>query len=170
MIAVAKIEKSCSNKNCKQQNPQSIGCFANNISMKDGYQNWCRSCLSIHRLEYQSRPEVKKQKAIAQKRVRNRKKLIDPIGYSKQRRKWVLKAQYGLTPEDYNRMFLEQNGCCYICGNHASENKKGLAVDHSHQTNKVRKLLCSQCNILLGAAKENTKILETAIAYIKEYS
>jgi len=41
-----------------------------------------------------------------------------------------------------------------------------LAVDHCHNTNKVRELLCSACNILLGKAKDNISILQSAINYL----
>ncbi|MCH8329663.1 MAG: hypothetical protein IIB81_04705, partial [Nanoarchaeota archaeon] len=54
--------------------------------------------------------------------------------------------QYGLTIEDYNNMFIEQGGCCGICGTHQSKLKLRLAVDHDQKTGKVRGLLCNNCN------------------------
>jgi len=35
---------------------------------------------------------------------------------------------------------------CEICGRNKSEFKKGLAVDHCHETGKIRGLLCYLCN------------------------
>jgi hypothetical protein len=62
----------------------------------------------------------------------------------------TLKYRYGITLNDYNRMFAEQKGCCKICNKHASELKVPLQVDHSHITGVVRGLLCGLCNSRLG--------------------
>jgi hypothetical protein len=43
-----------------------------------------------------------------------------------------------------------------------------LAVDHCHQTDRVRGLLCSKCNLLIGLAKEDPTILKTAASYLEE--
>jgi hypothetical protein len=72
------------------------------------------------------------------------------------RRKTRLKAEYGITPEQYNTMFDEQLGCCAICGRHQTMFKRHLDVDHNHTTGKIRKLLCVQCNTDLGVY-ENRK-------------
>lgn len=53
------------------------------------------------------------------------------------------KQVYGITVEDYDRMFDEQGGVCAICGNGT---KRRLAVDHNHETGVVRGLLCPRCN------------------------
>lgn len=85
-----------------------------------------------------------------------------------EKRKNNYKAQYGIILEDYNEMFVNQNGCCKICGRHQSEFKKTLCVDHCHTTGKVRGLLCSNCNIVLGQAKDDIEILKSAIKYLEE--
>jgi hypothetical protein len=82
-------------------------------------------------------------------------------------RKSVYKRDYGITIEQYNQMFEEQKGCCKICGTHQSVLPKSLAVDHCHNTSKVRGLLCMNCNLLLGYAKDAKEILESAIRYLK---
>ena len=64
----------------------------------------------------------------------------------KQRRKTHLMSSYGITEEDYDKMFQDQNGCCAMCGRHQSEFNKRLAVDHNHKTGHIRGLLCTFCN------------------------
>ena len=81
-----------------------------------------------------------------------------------------LKNLYGITIEDYNRLFVEQDGCCAICGRHQFEFERALAVDHDHKIGKVRGLLCHGCNMGLGAFynDDNTRILKEAIKYVEE--
>src|SRR5438876_769789 len=56
-----------------------------------------------------------------------------------------LRKTYGITIEDYERMFLECNGVCPICLD-PEPNGRRLAVDHNHKTGQIRGLLCSGCN------------------------
>ncbi len=80
--------------------------------------------------------------------------------------------KYGITFDEYNEKWNEQKGLCAICNQPETRIIKGkvarLVVDHEHGA-KARKLLCSNCNILLGMARESIEILEKAILYIKEH-
>lgn len=75
------------------------------------------------------------------------------------------KFKYGLSSEKYYSMFEEQENKCAICGNEFTDKNKAF-VDHCHTTSKVRGLLCTRCNSLLGMAKDNTEILQKAIDYL----
>ncbi len=81
-------------------------------------------------------------------------------------RERYLKRMYGITLKEYNQMFVDQNGLCMICGE-TEKNDRGLAVDHCHETGKVRGLLCQGCNSGIAFLKENISILENAIKYLK---
>lgn len=65
-----------------------------------------------------------------------------------------------------------QGHVCAICSlpeskNHSRSGKiLPLSVDHCHQTNKVRGLLCSQCNLMLGLANDNIEKLLSAVSYL----
>lgn len=76
--------------------------------------------------------------------------------------------RYGVTPEDWDKMYLEQDGCCKICGAHQLSLSKRLSVDHCHNTGKVRGLLCMRCNAGLGNFKDDPDLLLVAINYLKE--
>jgi hypothetical protein len=78
----------------------------------------------------------------------------------------ALKHHYGITLDDYNRMFERQKGRCAICGKHQSKLEKSLVVDHDHDTNEVRGLLCHHCNLVLGHAKDDVRVLSNAAAYL----
>jgi len=72
---------------------------------------------------------------------------------------------YGLSAEEYDRLFRLQGGRCAICRNKSRTIR--LAVDHDHQTQAVRGLLCKRCNHdLLGGGHDSIDMLLRAIAYL----
>lgn len=78
--------------------------------------------------------------------------------------------KYGLTLDDYNRMFAEQGGACAVCKTKEPKGRgvtRRFAVDHCHTTGKVRGLLCHHCNAALGMVNDNIEILEKLIDYLK---
>jgi hypothetical protein len=82
-------------------------------------------------------------------------------------------TNYNISFNEYNKLFESQNGVCAICNKPETfrgNNKKikFLAVDHNHQSGKVRGLLCMKCNILLGNCEENIIILQKTIEYLKQ--
>lgn len=78
--------------------------------------------------------------------------------------------KFGLTKEEYDEMFLNQNNCCAICGSSTNTSSKDWSIDHCHATGKVRGVLCHSCNLILGHAKDNTAVLEKAVKYLNEHS
>lgn len=97
------------------------------------------------------------------KKVRTR--LACPIA----RRKWtnsLFLRKYGITLEEYEELFKLQKGRCKICN---KKSKIRLPVDHDHKTGRVRGLLCSNCNLLLGAIeRDGIEIVLLAIQYLKQ--
>ncbi len=79
-----------------------------------------------------------------------RSESLKPEQYRNMHRNSYYKSTYGISLNDYNRMFQIQGGRCAICLKHQSDVKKSLAVDHHHKTGKVRALLCPGCNMVLG--------------------
>lgn len=73
----------------------------------------------------------------------------------------------GMTVEDYAHMLDIQGGLCAICMN-PEENRK-LSIDHCHETDKVRGLLCRQCNIGLGHFKDDPALLVAAAKYVLKH-
>lgn len=80
-----------------------------------------------------------------------------------------LKRKYGITLDEYNALLVSQNSCCAICGNHTSQYKRKLHVDHNHSNGKVRGLLCVRCNYGIGYFSENPELLDKAKLYIKSH-
>lgn len=75
-----------------------------------------------------------------------------------------------MTISEYKDLLNSQNGVCAICKEKEKVKKLGeiqpLSVDHCHKTNKVRGILCVNCNSILGHAKDNVDILRAAIDYL----
>ena len=82
------------------------------------------------------------------------------------RKNVILKNVYGITLDDYNRMFNEQNGKCAICQRHQNELTKSLCVDHNHKTKQIRALLCITCNTDLASVENR---LEEMTNYLNKY-
>lgn len=115
---------------------------------------WCR--------QYRNQPKVKAQRAAYQKQRRK----DHPDFYRDQ----SFRKKYGITLADYDRMFQEQNGRCAICQDRPKSARAHhrLQVDHSHEKNVVRGLLCSRCNVAAGYLEHlNRKIREPAEAYLR---
>jgi hypothetical protein len=45
-----------------------------------------------------------------------------------------------------------------------------LVKDHDHKTGKAREWICDSCNTGLGRFKDDVKLMQIAIDYLKKYS
>lgn len=74
-------------------------------------------------------------------------------------------ARFGLTVEDYDRLLDEQDGRCAVCFAPPKPNR-ALAVDHDHQTQQVRGLLCTRCNVALGLLDDDLDRIALLMEYV----
>lgn len=81
-------------------------------------------------------------------------------------RGYKLIKNYGITLDEYNTMFDNQKGRCAICNTHQDILRKRLVVDHDHNTNVVRGLLCDKCNRGLGHFNDDIEIITKAVEYL----
>jgi hypothetical protein len=129
-----------------------------------GYLQYCKECTNLNRKEYRDR-----QKTGTTKYTRKfTKEDYETPEYKEHQRDRSLKRIYGISIEDYNLLFTNQDGSCAICKIHQSKLKRPLDVDHDHETGKVRGLLCSNCNTSLGLLKDSTELLSHAIKYLEK--
>lgn len=82
---------------------------------------------------------------------------------------YKIKKMYGIDYELYQLMNNMQDGKCAICNNppNIKTRIKRLVVDHCHDTNRIRGLLCNSCNRGIGLLRDNSNILNKAFNYIK---
>lgn len=131
---------------CGETKP--LGEFWSDRSKKHGKAARCRSCKTAifnsyrkargyDRLRYQRSREAERERHLVRK--------------------------YGVTLARYQELFDAQGGKCAICGKVQS---RALDVDHCHKTGRVRGLLCTSCNRMIGHAGDNAANLRRAAEYL----
>lgn len=135
-------------RRCEQAKPKTDFFFR-----KDGMQGVCKTC-SMH--------------SARNWRQKNRTK------YRSYMADFNLKRLYGISSDEYQRLFENQNGACAICTcperlRRKDGTPRNLHVDHDHKTGKIRGLLCHYCNTAIGAMRENEDLLLKAIAYLHKH-
>lgn len=87
-----------------------------------------------------------------------------------ERRKVNFRAtKYGITWEMYQALIAAQGGVCSICRKPLPEGEN-FAVDHNHNTNALRDLLCRKCNSIIGFANDSIEVLTSAIEYLQRHA
>jgi Recombination endonuclease VII len=83
----------------------------------------------------------------------------------------TISKRYGLGVREYEALLKAQGGKCAICRQPERATYHGrvrrLAIDHDHHTDRIRGLLCSNCNAALGHFRDNPSSLRAAIKYLK---
>lgn len=132
-----------------------------NRKRRDGLNAQCKKCIAIYNKIYISKNKDRYNENSKRWRDKNVLKARQSV------KEWKLKINYGITQQEYNEIAEKQNWVCKICKRKSSEFKFALSVDHNHKTGIMRGLLCSNCNIMLGLAKENIQTLLEAINYLE---
>lgn len=122
-----------------------------------GHFPWCKLCNVAHVAAWRkANPEKYRETSARARRQRT------DAGLNRDAR---LKAVYGMTVADYERMYAEQGGACLICGTEAER----LDIDHCHKTKKVRGLLCHTCNVGIGFLRDDPGLLLNAASYLGQH-
>lgn len=74
------------------------------------------------------------------------------------------RRKYGISLAEVREKSEAQNNSCAICGEH-----RKLVVDHCHQRNMFRGLLCDRCNVALGCFEDDPVRLRQAAAYVEGF-
>jgi hypothetical protein len=82
----------------------------------------------------------------------------------------IIRRRYGLPLGSYEKMLAEQEGKCACCGSSDPGGRDDFHVDHCHDTNAIRGLLCHGCNVGIGYFKHDVTRLQSAITYLTQNS
>lgn len=113
--------------------------FSSNKSRKNGKQTYCKQCGKIHQAE------------------------------------WYYRRKHKITLTERDTMLASQGHKCKICASdiafvdgHGRHGNVGdtAVVDHCHDSNRIRGVLCGYCNVGIGSFRDNTDFLFNAMRYL----
>jgi len=125
----------------------------------------------LHRREQYLKHKDREKETRRKYLIKNREKVLETQKRwnnknFERRKNIILKNVYGITLDDYNKMFNTQEGKCAICQRHQNELTRSLCVDHDHKTKQIRALLCITCNTDLASVENR---LEEMTNYLNKY-
>ena len=127
-------------KNCNACGEDlALSSFGPHKKSPDGLTYACRSCLNKQNRQRYSTPE-----------------------YKARRRSYDMRRKYGITAEEWDRLWDKQGRGCALCGSSTRP-----CVDHCHETGRVRGILCSACNTAVGILGDNAESLRNVVAYLE---
>ena len=140
--------KICSKCNQEKDDKE----FYKNKTHKDKLQSWCKICQNRCLLDWIAANPYK-AKEISRKRS--------------------LKFKHNISNIEFNNLLTLQNNVCAVCGEPETRIRNreitALMVDHDHKTNRNRGLLCHNCNLMIGHAKDNSEILLKGARYLEMF-
>ena len=84
------------------------------------------------------------------------------------RREARLRNRYGIGQAEFDALLAQQGGVCAVCKQPPdSANTRAhwggkLCIDHCHETNTIRGLLCNDCNLMVGYGRTEDRLLAAA--------
>ena len=185
--------ENCEKKVCKKcGEAKTLDCYSiakYDLNGNVKLQAWCKVCKNLDSKERISQYSEEKKEQIKQERRENHKKNRESrIIANKQNKQtitkngltrsqeYMLKHNFNMSGEEYIKMFNSQQGLCEICKkaevvSDVRLNKiRNLAVDHNHDTNQVRGLLCIKCNSAIGHLNDDIDLIYISLLYLLKYS
>ncbi len=75
--------------------------------------------------------------------------------------------RYGLTVDELRELLAQHDGTCAICGTSEPDERYGQwAIDHCHDSGRIRGILCSKCNKGIGLLRDDPVVLRAAADYL----
>jgi hypothetical protein len=130
---------------------KSLDDFHNAKANKDGKVTRCKPCVKQLNLEWQAKNPEKARSAWRTAEAKSRDNLQSRA------------RKYGLTKQELQVLIDQADGKCEICGRKPF---RWLVVDHCHNTQIVRGMLCEGCNQAIGLFQEDTDSMQSAIEYL----
>ena len=177
-------------KHGELDNDTGFVCIDNEVPI--GYRIRCKECAHNIRANSYTKNREKKIEYASQWKKENRDRINEQVRedyknnpekhkkwrddhYARNRDEISLRrslSERKIEKDFYEKMFKEQEGKCAIC--HQPEKRMArdgknitrLCIDHDHDTNAVRALLCSDCNTGIGKLMDSPELLLKAADYL----
>jgi len=154
--------KTCSRCGLKKANVE----FHISRSRPDGLNIYCKDCSTEFSKVRYADPQKRSIMLIRGRMWREKNPEADVRKH--------LRRKYGMTLEQYNTLFDKQKGLCALCSkpesvkrNSKSERPERLAVDHCHDTGRIRGLLCFKCNTAVGSIGDDEESAKRVVEYFE---
>jgi hypothetical protein len=132
----------------------------------DRRQSWTGR-LVLRRLKwpkgrYADDPEYRERKRAQSRVSRAWQRRADPDYYRDKQRA----RRYRISVLEIRAILAAQDRACAIC----KRSDRKLLLDHCHATGKVRRFLCTGCNIAIGCFHDDPNLTDAATAYLKLFA
>lgn len=142
--------KKCST--CEEHKP--LDQFYTQKGVRDGLRRNCKECHKKKvNARYHANPEAELDRQKAYRKANPEKMLERHLRYA-----------YDMSLDTYYDMHTAQEHKCACCGRHEK-----LVVDHDHDTEVVRSLLCHPCNTAIGLLGDSSTRAAQASAYLSRH-
>lgn len=156
-------------RDCKTDKP--LTAFRAQRECRGGFRPECKACFNAARL---ARYHANRERICAQRQAVYHARGDESRRIARERyradREWiklnVTLKRHGLTLDQYHAMQERQDFSCAICGDELSVGHEGAHIDHCHDSQKIRGLLCAGCNKGIGHFRERADALVAAARYV----
>lgn len=131
----------------------------------DGRQSKCKACYRAYLAKKRADPEWNKKTL----ETLREKRFMREIKTTEAEKNARIKYVYGITAHEVEVMKEMQGHRCAICGANENDLPRGLVIDHDHELNKVRGMLCHECNKAIGIMHDDYDRLMKAAEYVGCY-
>jgi hypothetical protein len=126
----------------------------------DGFLSWCKAC--VRRWQHNTSHKAEAGAMLQQYRRDRHEKALQA-----RRRQRILRT-YGISPQQHDQMMEQQHYLCALCGAELTDDVVP-SIDHSHETEIIRGIVCRKCNLMIGLAEDDPKILFMGAKYLHRF-
>lgn len=167
-MAEDRVIKVCAT--CKEAKPHSE--YHSRLASPDCLNYYCKSCVRERMREYYQRMrgrQIAKAHAYRRSEAGKERRRLWRQDYAPRhaqqnrlKRHVMGNPESGFTQAQRDERLEIQGGNCAIC----RKPPERVCGDHCHATGKKRGVLCSKCNLMIGHANDDPRILAAAMQYL----